>query len=164
MTTLILEAVVDSAILEIENFILAMTQDCIKKGWRGRVSCNAPSSFKALKEQSLKSKIINVEKAGLANCMYSHASINACFRFYHDVTHLECGHGFDIHGEQIISEVHARHGKDYGLSSLALKVLEAETLGQILYYEKQGKFVVNQRAFIDTCLRKGIQTAVKFKH
>lgn len=164
MTTLILESEVNSAILELENFIMEMTQDCLKKGWAARVSGNAPSNFKELKKQSLKSKIINVEQAGSENCIYSHALINSCFRFYHDVTHLECGHGFDIHGETIIAETHERHGKEYGLSKLALKVLEAETLGQILYYENHSKFVVNQRAFIDSCLRKGIETAVKFKH
>jgi hypothetical protein len=164
MPLLTLETTLAAAINEVETFVLSMAIACHHKGWRAVVSDNAPSTFKELKSQCLESKIITIERAGSDKSIYSSAYVNSCFRFYHDVTHLTLDKGFSVLGESTVIDSHKADAVKFGLSPLAMRVLEADTIGQVLYYQKHKTYVLNQRAFLDSCLQYGVKMALNFKH
>lgn len=163
MARLILESIKKQAISEVSKFIEYKTLECYSRGWAYLPTNNAPESFKALKASTL-GKIIPVADYGCNTSIYEKPEINIKFRFWHDVTHLELDEGFSVSGETSVIKCHLKEAKDYGLSPLAMEILEADTIGQVLYYNKYKEFVVNQMAFLDTCLQHGLSKALGFKH
>ena len=163
MSNLILETTKQKAIDEVAALIEAKTLECFSRGWAFRPTDNAPESFKALKEKTI-GGVIPVADYGCDKSIYKDASINIKFRFWHDVTHLELDKGFSVSGETSVIEAHKKEALDFGLSPLAMQILEADTIGQVLYYDKFKCFVDNQAAWLDSCLKHGIKKALGFKH
>lgn len=163
MATLILETEKQKAIAEVSALIELKTLECLSRGWAYRPTDNAPESFKELKARSL-DKVIPVADYGCDKSIYGDNLINIKFRFWHDVTHLELDQGFSVSGETSVIEAHLSEAREFGLSELAMRILEADTIGQVLYYDKFKCFVDNQAAWLDSCLQHGIKKALGFKH
>lgn len=152
-----------NAIREISSFIMAKANECYAKGWCYFTDSDAPETYKALKEHK-KSKLIPIASYGSSTSIYGCKEVNEMFRFWHDVVHLELDIDFSKKGESRVAREHIKQGQAYGLSSLALSILHADTKGQIDYYFRHKEFVGNQDAFVDSCLKHGISTAIKVKH
>lgn len=163
MATLTLESVKQAAIAEVAKLIEFKTLECYARGWAYLPTSNAPESFKALKASTI-GKIIPVADYGCDKSIYKSPNINIKFRFWHDVTHLELDSGFSVSGETNVIKAHLAEAKEFGLSPLAMRILEADTIGQVLYYDKYKQFVDNQEAWLDSCLTYGVSKALGFKH
>lgn len=163
MANLILETTKQKAIAEVAALIELKTLECLSRGWAYRPTDNAPESFKELKAKTV-GGVIPVADYGCDKSIYKDASINIKFRFWHDVTHLELDQGFSVSGETSVIEAHMAEAKEFGLSYLALEILKADTIGQVLYYDKFKEFVNDQSAWLDSCLQHGIKKALGFKH
>ena len=164
MSDLTLESVKNKAIQEVSLFVQTMAKDCIARGWTYYATSEAPESYKALKRAAISSKCIPIADYGCDKSIYGDNKINILFRFYHDVTHLELDSGFSVSGETSVIESHLADARLFGLSPLAMRILEADTIGQVLYYDKHKAFVNNQAAWLDSCLQYGIKLALGFKH
>ena len=157
-----LESTKKAAISELKVFIQLKAREVEAYGWRYHTTDNAPETFSDLKERTV-NRNIPIATAGNDQTIYG-PTINTMFRFWHDVNHLELDQGFSLSGELAVIKQHLKEGQEFGLSHLALRILEADTKGQVLYYFKHKRFVKNQSAFIDTCLQLGINRAVRFNH
>lgn len=151
------------AIIELIAFITDRADYCINTyDYSFYCTDKGPESYKDLKAMTI-NRHIPIADYGNDKSIYG-AKYNIAFRFYHDCLHLIHDLGFSTLDELKISEIHMRQGYVFGLSSLALQMLEADTKGQVLYYANQNEFVNNQIAFIDSCLDKSINVAVRIPH
>jgi hypothetical protein len=150
-----------NAIKELRQFISFKANQCMLDGWSYELNDNAPESFKALKATT-KNKHLLISTDGNSTSIYGER-VNSLFRFYHDVTHITLDSGFSLEGETKVINQHIAEAIDYGLSSLALEILKADTLGQVHYYYKNKRFVSDQVAFIDCVLNNGLKNTLKVK-
>lgn len=82
------------------------------------------------------------------NIIYTIATANHAFRFWHDVLHARHGHDFSFQGEMAVAERHlACVSDEFGSDSDEVKLMEVDTKGQLLYYHGQGEHVSNQLQF-----------------
>lgn len=151
------------AIQELSIFIDDMATRCKSDGWNYFTTEKAPESFKALKRQTI-GNILPIANYGCDTSIYGNAAINERFRFWHDVTHLKLDEGFSKKGEYAVIEQHLKEAEEYGLSPLAIAILRIDTKAQVDYYFRHKEFVQNQDAFLDTCLQRGSDIAIKCKH
>ena len=152
-----------NALIELNSFIKHMAWKCKQlDGWSYVATSNAPEGFKQLKEQTI-NRCIPIANYGCDSSIYDSPETNVLFRFYHDVTHLSLNEGFSKSGEYAVIDQHMIDGKAYGLSELALNILEMDTRGQVDYYFKHKEFVSNQLAFLNNCLELGLNNALEIK-
>ena len=163
MSDLILESVKNKAIQEVAEFIKLKAKECQARGWSFVATSDAPESFKALKA-SVFNGCIPVADYGCDKSIYGEPMTNIIFRFWHDVTHLELDSGFSVAGETTVIEAHLSEAREANLSPLAMRILYADTIGQVLYYDKYKQFVDCQDAWLDSCLAHGVKKALGFKH
>jgi hypothetical protein len=161
MRNQVLETDFNKAVEEIKVFLAAMADKCIKRGWDFYATSDAPESYKELKERST-NKCIPIADYGSDTSIYG-KDINTLFRFYHDVTHLENDWSFSKQGETDTVKKHQADAEEYGLSSLALQILWADTYGQVEYYFTNKRFIDNQVDFVWMCLQVGINNACRIK-
>ena len=107
---------------------------------------------------------IPIADYGSNTSIYSSSHSNTLFRFWHDVLHLENNLGFNFSDEMAVADLHIQAAKEFNLSGLAIRILEADTKGQVKYYFKHKEFVNNQEAFVQSCIKLGIKNAIKLKH
>lgn len=160
----ILESDLNNAIAEVSFLIKCQAITLRAYGWTWYPTEQAPSSFKALKASLGDSKRIPIESNGCDTSIYGDALVNQMFRFWHDVIHLENNLPFDQASESKVAAMHLAVGREFGLSPLALEILESDTRGQVAYYFKHKQFVSNQLAFVTSCLQHGIRRACASKH
>lgn len=87
------------------------------------------------------------------SAIYLSAQVNRRFRFWHDMGHLETGLSFSAADEEALQRDHhipliEQFGVERG--SLAWKLYEADTVGQIEYHRQFGDFPGNQLGFSTT--------------
>ena len=157
MRNQVLQSDFDLAIGELKLFLQTMAFRAQQRGWSFHATSAAPESYKDLKAMS-KDKCIPIADYGSDSSIYG-KEINTLFRFYHDVTHLENDWSFNQESETLTAEKHRQDGIEYGLSSLALQILWADTFGQVQYYFRNKRFVNNQLDFVWMCLQVGINKA-----
>ena len=110
--------------------------------------------------------MITIYSGNSDSCVYSNPQSNLSFRFIHDVIHLENNLSFSFDDEMKVSQIMSAEFEAIGveLSDVANRILTAETAGMNLYAKRNNSFPINQAAFIDSCISKGINVAVKAKH
>jgi len=158
-----LETDFNNAVKEIRMLVTLKAKECIGRGWSYQLVAEAPESYKDLKEMT-KGFVVPIASYGSDQTIYDNHSVNTMFRFWHDVIHLEEDLGFGVNDESLVADIHIREGVSMGLSSLALDILEADTKGQVLYYDRFGEFVGNQKAFVQSCINKGMKNALRVRH
>lgn len=100
---------------------------------------------------------IPVWEGGSDRTIWSSPSVNHAFRALHDYEHiLQCA-GFDVQGESYVARAQAAK---LCTSKAERVILLAETMGQIYYHERWGRFPTDQRAFVVRCVRVGMFQAV----
>lgn len=111
----------------------------------------APSTYEMLLDEMNSVDFdgtFRVYNGGMDFTIYNDAHGNHCFRFVHDMKHLELAKDFSYASEYAvakaqIAEVDAIYGKGSDVSLL----MEIDTLGQLLYFHNHDKFVDNQLEF-----------------
>lgn len=120
----------------------------------------APSTYKALCESYEKNKIFFVSNESSETSIYSSNQINTAFRAVHDSMHYLHGLTFKFKDEKKLSDITAlivfkwckAQGYPGNVAYSAFKIVQAEIKGQIEYYERYDKFVVNQADYVKTWL------------
>lgn len=119
---------------------------------------NAPSNYRALRLWSrCRGGRLPVFDGGCENTIYPDARTNHAFRAWHDSIHLANDYDFSRKDEIRIGLIHMQQARRAGLSQRDQDMLIADTIGQIEYYEKYGKYVENQVAFVGNVLKFGLR-------
>ncbi len=74
----------------------------------------------------------------------SRPETNLQFRYWHDVIHVRLGADFTFASERKVSADHLCEAARAGLSMLALRLLDADTFGQLCFGREHGGFVADQ--------------------
>jgi len=149
-----------NAVAELGQFLCETEQNLIADGWSWYGTSTAPESFADLQSHAL-NKIIPVANYGCDNSVYGSSELNMKMRFFHDITHVKSGLGFSCNEELKVVDLQLEVMKKAGLSSLAMKIFFYDFAGQAKYYERNRAFVIQQNAFVDSCLQNGIDEAIK---
>lgn len=134
-------------------------------GW---IACReAPSDFTALRRAYLRSCLtgqpLPVSDEHSAETIYGQAASNYAFRFWHDVTHVRLGCGFDLDGEIAVATAHldVLRAAGWGPGTIEHHLLRADTLGQLLCSVATGGFPDDQACFARLALATSIPEAVR---
>lgn len=90
------------------------------------------------------SLVIPVWSGASERTIWSSPEVNYLFRALHDSHHLETGYGFDLEGERALAE----HACALIEGERDRSILWAEVWGQVRYQQENGRFPVDQRAFV----------------
>jgi hypothetical protein len=116
------------------------------------VSPDAPATYKALRAHLDAGKRMVVFDGGSDGTIYADNEVNYAMRAWHDWCHYRCGNDFSVEGETANCRVQqAQLVELYGDCETTrrwCRILEAEIIGQRLYYEKHKQYVTDQRAFV----------------
>jgi len=134
-------------------------------GWRG--DPDAPTDYRSLLHAYATSQFtgtpLPVSDEHMERTIYVDHAGNLAFRFWHDVTHLRLGLGFDLDGEIEVSRAHldilAATGFPPG--SLEYELLHADTLGQTLCGAATGRFPADQICFARLTLSSTLAVAIR---
>ena len=94
---------------------------------------------------------------GCENTIYPDAATNHAFRAWHDSLHLANNYSFSREDEIKVGLIHMQQARRAGLSQRDQDMLVADTIGQIEYYYKFGRYVVNQAKFVSDVLNLGLK-------
>jgi hypothetical protein len=116
------------------------------------VAPDAPASYRALRAHLDAGKRMVVYDGGSEGTIYADPEVNYAMRAWHDWAHYTCGNDFSIEGETANCRVQqAQLLELYGDCETTrrwCRILDAEIIGQRLYYAKHGTYVRDQRAFV----------------
>lgn len=133
--------------------IVRQAQDAIQRtGIRPFATEDAPNTYAELQaayHRAMYTGKLPVWEGGSATSLYLSPWANHQFRYWHDTGHVENGLSFTLEDE---SELQVQHHfplicKSVGIESLAAQLYWADTVGQLEYNARQGKFPTNQLAF-----------------
>lgn len=90
-----------------------------------------------------------VQSNGLSDTIYPDAHGNIAFRVWHDWLHYCLDADFSVQGETIVAMHQVRVVETaFGVGSAESKLMIADTLGQVLYYQLHGGFPENQGEYV----------------
>lgn len=129
-----------------------------------RFDPEAPGSYAKLKawaqEHTLGVDPLPVFDGGCDKSIYTKDG-NGYFRAWHDYLHLSMDQGFNPEGEEQVAMHHCATLTWVGAPYAVVKAVEADTIGQIRYYQATGRFVDDQRAFVAECLAQGMDVVTR---
>lgn len=127
---------------------------------------DAPSTYQQLRGAYRQSQEtgepLPVSSLHCDTVIYLWPSDNVHFRFWHDTSHVELGLSFSLEDELELALWHlaqierAGHDPD----STPYRLLEADTVGQLLLLSLCGRFPLAQSVFVTDCLRQGLHQAL----
>lgn len=120
-----------------------------------KASPDAPSTWDELREYRADPVLI-VYDGHSERTIWPTPHDNYALRAYHDSLHLELDADFSTAGELRVAREHVRLAKRDGVSKLGRRMLWLDIAGQIAYIDKHGDFPTDQAAFVEDCLRFGI--------
>lgn len=136
-------------------------------GFRWIARRDAPGDFTTLRRAYVRSCLsgepLPVSDEHSAETIYGQAASNHAFRFWHDVTHIRVGCGFDLDGEIAVATAHldVLRAAGWGPGSLEYHLLHADTLGQVLCSVATGDFPDDQVCFARRALTTSVSEAVR---
>jgi hypothetical protein len=121
------------------------------------VATNAPATFKALKAEFAVRGRITVFDGGCESTIYAAPATNHAFRAWHDHGHLHGGYDFSVAGETATARLQIQQlrefmGNDPQADEFSM-ILEADVIGQSLYYARRKAFVNDQVSFVRAYLQ-----------
>jgi hypothetical protein len=135
--------------------ILSITADLLPGGFD--VAPDAPGTYKALKAHLDAGKCLVVYDGGCEGTIYADPAVNHAFRAWHDWSHWKGEHDFSVAGECSVFNMQRRHLLDtYGDTPETRRwceILQAEVVGQRLFYELYKRFIDDQRGFIESYMK-----------
>jgi hypothetical protein len=121
------------------------------QGWRP--AQDAPSEYAALCAAWRLDVALPVYSGACERTIYAAPEVNHAFRAWHDATHVRLGADFSIAGEIRTAREQLRQAAALGADWRTLALLHADTIGQVLYFARFGRFVHDQRAFARAYIR-----------
>ncbi|WP_285728218.1 hypothetical protein [Psychromicrobium xiongbiense] len=159
------EPQIDAACRELTDHFLAEAEAAARLvgfGWYGTPS--SPATFTTLKAAyehcASTGEALAVSNEHLETAILASLEANVALRFVHDVSHVRQGLSFRTEDELELGLCHVATTELAGLSPLAVRLIEADLVGQTLLYAASGKFATNQRQFDLDCLVFGIADAI----
>lgn len=148
----------------LSNFVREEAQSIARTGdvsWFF-TSAEAPDTFEKLKAvyaQCAKHRMhLPIYDGASENTIYTSPYHNHCFRFWHDIAHIQLDLDFSFEGEADVARYHCdRVAMMFGMDSLEYKLMHIDTFGQLIYHDKTGKFVDNQLEFALNLLKKDLE-------
>lgn len=122
-----------------------------------RATANASGSWDEL-QRTRHAKVREVWSGGCDHTIYPTPAINHAFRAWHDACHLEGHYNFSLEGERATCALQCGQLRmalcEYNSAMVEYfcTVLDAEIIGQALYYERHGLFPLDQAAFVGAYL------------
>ena len=153
---------VEQAVRELEQFILSRCEDLMFEGWTYNLREGNYSTFQEMLDECSIHQHIQISTTGGSTAIYK-GDFNELLRFWHDVTHIKLNLDFSPESEMLVAAHQIAECKMYRLPDLSISILEADIVGQSLYYKNHGEFVKNQTVFIEDCLGLGIEEAASNK-
>ena len=124
---------------------------------------DAPSTWAELQawhEDENASISMPVFNGGCEHTIYDSAETNYAFRAWHDSLHLANNYSFSREDEIKVGLIHMQQARRAGLSKRDQDTLIADTIGQIEYYYKFGRYVENQAKFVSDVLNLGLKSVL----
>jgi hypothetical protein len=158
----------DGARANLRRFVLieaGATAQMVGFGWRG--DPDAPVDHRSLLRAHARSLLtgepLPVSDEHMERTIYVDGRGNLAFRFWHDITHLRLGHGFDLDGEIEVSRAHldVMAAAGFPPGSLEFELLHADTLGQTLCGAATGRFPTDQICFARLSLTSTLALAIR---
>lgn len=126
-----------------------------------KTSLDAPSKYLEMRKFRDENGYFLIYSGASETTIFSSNEINIKFRAIHDAEHYNNKLNFSFNDEKLLSELQASkaalwaYGAGYTQfeSYNVLKIVNAEIKGQIEYYEVNGKFLENQKEYIENYLK-----------
>ncbi len=137
-----------------------------KEGFGFVAQSDAPGTYPQLRAAYAHSKStgdpLPVSSLHQEDTIFLEPNDNACYRFWHDMTHCELGLSFDLADEWELALVHLRILAAAGLGpeTLEYRLLRADLLGQIILLAITGRYPWNQGVFSRTCWEFGLDEGI----
>jgi hypothetical protein len=134
-------------------------------GWRG--DPDAPADYRSLLHAYARSQFtgdpLPVSDEHMETTIYIDGAGNLAFRFWHDITHLRLGHGFDLDGEIEVAraQLDVLAAAGFPAGTLEFELLHADTLGQTLCGAATGRFPADQICFARLTLSSTLAFAIR---
>lgn len=128
---------------------------------------DAPSDYGSLRRAYLASRLtgepLAVSDEHSEGTIYDGADTNYAFRFWHDVTHVRLGAGFDLDGELAVAVAHldVLRAAGWGPGTLEYGLLHADTAGQTIFGAATGAFPEEQACFARMCITDSLASAIR---
>lgn len=151
------------------DLVSAMSsQSAEEVGFGWRASPVAPSSLAELQFEARLARVNGLPmRVSSLHCDRAvlPGSVNRAFRFWHDMTHLQVGAGFDTMGEIEVGQRQLEQFEQLGVAprSLVWRLLFADTIGQTRCVLMISRFPYNQRRFTLDYLYYGLDTAIRME-
>ena len=122
----------DTARARLDRFVRAQAgamRDLAGFGWQG--DPHAPGDFRGLTEAYVRSQLsgvpLPVSDAHSDQTIFGSRRGNLAFRFWHDLTHLRLGRGFDLDGEIEVAnaQLDVARASGFGPGTLEFELLRA---------------------------------------
>lgn len=158
----------DAACANLRRFVLieaGAAAQMMGFGWRG--DPDAPADYRSLLHAYARSRMtgapLPVSDEHADTTVYGDAEGNLAFRFWHDVTHLRLGRGFDLDGEIEVARAHldVLAAAGFPAGTLEFEMLHADTLGQTLCGAATGDFPTDQICFARLTLTTTLAWAIR---
>jgi hypothetical protein len=134
-------------------------------GWQG--DPKAPTDYGSLLQAYVRSQLtgepLPVSNQHSDRSIYGSPEGNLAYRFWHDVTHMRLGLGFELDDEIEVANVQLDVLRAAGFEpgSLEYELLHADTLGQTLAGAAIGSFPANQVCFARLSLESSLSKAIR---
>lgn len=134
--------------------ILTMSRRLFPTGFD--VSESAPATYRELKSHLDAGNRMVVYNGGCEGTIYADTEVNYAFRAWHDWCHWRGAHDFSERGEASVCAMQSLQLLElYGDGSQTarwIKILQAEVVGQRLYYQRHKRYVDDQQGFVEAYL------------
>jgi hypothetical protein len=98
---------------------------------------------------------VYVRRSDSETCIYTSEAANWAFRFWHDYLHYQHDLTFSFIDEVLVGQFQVSATEnEFGKGSLEAKLMAADTIGQVLYYQMHGEFIADQLAFVTEAIKK----------
>lgn len=145
----------------LSSFVKRMAHECTRRSGINYEESDAKSceSWEATKAMFQQAQTLNqpvyVRKSDSENSIYTSEAANWAFRFWHDYLHYKHDLTFSFIDEVLVGQFQvSATEREFGEESLEAKLMAADTIGQVLYYQMHGEFVANQLSFVTSAIQK----------
>jgi hypothetical protein len=108
----------------------------------------APDTWERLCDRHASGGRLQVYSGHSDGTIYGAPEVNHAFRAWHDATHLKLGADFSFGGEIRTALEQLRFARALGADAVQLAMLRADTIGQVQYFARTGRFVNDQVRFV----------------
>lgn len=104
-----------------------------------------PTTFQEMREEYLKTNVLTIWTGACNNTIYGDPEINLLARAWHDWTHFNYNLSFEPLDEVQVGILQMKElPQDWLFEKLLVHI---DVIGQVMYYQQNGKFPDNQRLF-----------------